>query len=165
MQCEPRHCYTGCRVFFWVKTVVLYIATAVFGFLLSLVASFFVVRGFAAPGDDSPALGMLWILLFVAISGLLVPVCLGFTAELVQAKVLVCRFNWGRGLLRVVLALPIGVGPVYAWWVLLMRREEVRPAHWFAKVILLSSLSAVSAFLALRIRRQVVKPTALVSDL
>jgi hypothetical protein len=162
MRREPRGVATLVAVFFWMKTVALYIATAIFGFLLSLVASLCVVRGFARPDDDSPALGMLWILLFVAASSLLVPVCLGFTAELVQDKVLVCRFNWMRGLLRVLLALPMAVAPAYAWWILLMRREDARPAHWFAKLILLSCLPAVSAYLALRIKRQSVRPSALV---
>src|SRR5216683_1030569 len=110
MQQRNLGCYTGV-MFFWVKTVALYIATATFGLLLSLVASFCIVRGFAATDDDSPAPGMLWVFLFVGVSSLLLPVCLGLTAELVQDKVLACRFNRLKGLLRVLLALPIGVGP------------------------------------------------------
>lgn len=144
-------------VFFWVKTLALYVATAVFAFLLSLVVSLCAVRAWAGPDDDSPALGMLWILLFVGVSSLLLPICLGLTAELVEDRVLACRFNWLKGLLRVLLALPIGVGPVYAWWVLLMRREDARPAHWLSKVVLLACVSAVFAYLALRIRRQLAK--------
>ncbi len=162
MQQRNLGCYTGV-MFFWVKTVALYIATATFGLLLSLVASFCIVRGFAATDDDSPALGMLWVFLFVGVSSLLLPVCLGLTAELVQDKVLACRFNRLKGLLRVLLALPIGVGPVYAWWVLLMRREDARPAHWLAKVVLLGCVSAAFAYLALRVRRQLAKPSTVVS--
>jgi hypothetical protein len=105
-------------VFFWVKTIALYFVTAIFAFLLSLVVSFCAVRAWAGSDDDSPALGILWILLFVGVSGLLLPLCLGLTAELVQGKILARRFSWLSGLLRVLL--PMGVGPVYAWWVLLM---------------------------------------------
>jgi hypothetical protein len=60
-------------VFFWVKTIALYFVTAIFAFLLSLVVSFCAVRAWAGSDDDSPALGILWILLFVGVSGLLLP--------------------------------------------------------------------------------------------
>lgn len=151
-------CYTGI-VFFWVKTIALYVLTAISAFFLSLVVSFCAVRAWAGSDDDSPALGILWILLFVGVSGLLLPLCLGLTAELVQGKILARRFSWLRGLLRVLLALPVGVGPVYAWWVLLMRREDARPAHWLANLVLLLCVSAVFAYLALRIRRQLTQPS------
>lgn len=147
-------CYTG-SVFFWVKTIFLYAVAAVFAFLLSLVVSFGAVRAWAGSDDDSPVLGMLWILLFVAVSGLLLPLCLGFTAELVQGKILSRRFSWLRGLLRVLLALPVSLGTVYAWWVLLMRREDARPAHWLPSLIVLLCVSTVFAYLALRIRKAV----------
>jgi hypothetical protein len=151
-------CYTGI-VFFWVKTIALYVVTAISAFFLSLVVSFCAVRAWAGSDDDSPALGILWILLFVGVSGLLLPLCLGLTAEPVQGKILARRFSWLRGLLRVLLALPMGVGPVYAWWVLLMRREDARPAHWLANLVLLLCVSAVFAYLALRIRRQLTQPS------
>jgi hypothetical protein len=148
-------------VFFWVKTVALYIATALFGLLLSLIASYCVVRGLAAPDENSFLLGLWWSFLSVGVSSLLVPICLGFTAELVQDKVLGCRFNWVRGLQRVLLALPMGVGPVYAWWVLI-HREDARSAHWLAELVLLGCVSAVFAYLALRVRRQLAKPPTVV---
>jgi hypothetical protein len=142
-------------VFFWVKTIAFYAVAAAFAFLLSLLISFGAVRAWVGSDDDSPALGMLWILLFVGVFGLLLPLCLGLTAELVQGKILSRRFSWLRGLLRVFLALPVSLGPVYAWWVLLMRREDARPAHWLPNLILLLCASTVFAYLALRIRRQV----------
>lgn len=148
-------------VFFWVKTVALYIATALFGLLVSLIASVCIVRGFAAPDENSFLLGMWWSFLFAGVSSLLIPICLGFAAELVQDKVLGCRFNWMRGLQRVLLALPIGVGPVFAFWVLI-HREDARPAHWLAEMVLLGGVSAVFACLALHVRRQMAKPSAVV---
>jgi hypothetical protein len=145
-------------VFFWVKTVGLYVLITVFAFFLSLVISFCAVRVSVGSDDDSPALGMLWILLFLGVFSLLLPLCLGFAAELVQSKILARQFSWFRGLLRILLAVPIGVGPVYAWWVLLMLREDARPAHWLAKLIILLGLSAVFTTLALRIRRPLSRP-------
>jgi hypothetical protein len=145
-------------VFFWVKTVAFYIATALFGLLLSLIASYGIVRGLAAADENPFLLGMWWSFLSVGVSSLLVPVGLGFAAELVQGKVLGCRFNWVRGLQRVLLALPMGVGPVYGWWVLI-HREDARSAHSFAELVLLSCVSAMFAYLALRVRRQLAKPS------
>jgi hypothetical protein len=147
------HCYTGI-VLFWAKTIALYVVAAIFAFLLSLAVSFGAVRAWAGSNDDSPVLGMLWILLFVGVSGLVLPLCLGLTAELVQGKVSSRRFSWLRGLLRALLALPVSIGPVYAWWVLLMRREDARPAHWLPNLILLLCISTVFAYVALRIKRE-----------
>lgn len=141
---------------FWVKTVGLYVASAISAFLISLVGSLCLIRiwnGPFRPDEDSPALGILLILLFAAFSSLLVPACLGLTAELVQDKVLARRFSWSKGLLRVLLALPMAAGPLYAWWVL-GNREDARPTHWSAKLVLLLVASAVFAYLSLRIKRQ-----------
>jgi MFS family permease len=146
------HCYTG-TVFFWVKTIALYVVTAIFAFLLSLAVSFCAVWAWAGSYDDSPALGILWILLLVVMFGLFLPLCLGLTAELLQGRNIARRFSWLRGMLRAVVALPISVGPVYAWWVLLMRREDARPSHWLVNLVLLLAVSALSAFLALRVSR------------
>jgi hypothetical protein len=93
------------------------------------------------------------MLLFVGFSSLFVPTSLGLMAEMVQDKVLARRFSWLRGVLRVVLALPMGVGPADAWWVL-FHREDARPAHWLANLVLLLCVSGVSAYLSLRIKRQ-----------
>ncbi len=163
-QCVPNlHCYTGV-VFFWVKTVALFVATAILAFLLSLAVSLCLVRvwnGPFRPDEDSPGLGILLILLFVGISSLFVPVCLGMAAELVQDKVLARRFNWVKGVLRVLLALPMSIGPAYAFWVLI-HREDSRPAHWLVTLILLGCLSAVFTYLALRIKRQLTQSSSVV---
>jgi hypothetical protein len=143
-------------VFFWIKTAGLYIATAIFAFLISLAGSLCLVRvlnGPFRPNEDSPALGILLILLFVGFSSLFVPTSLGLAAELVQDKVLARRFSWLRGLARVLFALPMSVGPAYTWWIL-VHREDARPAHWLANLVLLLCVSAVFAFLSLRIKRQ-----------
>jgi hypothetical protein len=141
-------------VFFWIKAVALYLASAIFAFLLSLAVSFCAVRVWTGPDDDSPALGIMMFLLFVGISGLLLPVCLGLTAELLQDKVLAQRFSWLKGLRRVLLALPMGVGLWYAYWVLLALRADARPTYWLVKMILLLCGAVVFGYDALRIRRQ-----------
>jgi MFS family permease len=143
------------RVFFWVKTIALYVVTVMVAFLLSLILSFCAVFAWAGPNDDSPAVGMLWAFLFVVASGVFLPLLLGLVAERVQSKVLARRFSWSRGLRRAFLGLPIIVGPVNAWWVLLGLREDARPAHWLIILSLLLCVSAVCAYLALRIRTQV----------
>jgi hypothetical protein len=141
-------------VFFWMKAVGLYFISAIFALLVSLVISFCAVRAWAGPDDDSPGLGMLAIFLFVVISSLIVPLFLGVIAELLEHKVLARRFSWLRSLRRVLLALPIGVGPWYALWVLVARREDARPPHWLANMIVLLCTSLIFGYLALRIRRQ-----------
>ncbi len=157
------HCYTGV-VFFWVKTVALFVATATVALLLSLAGSLCLVRvwnGPFRPEEDSPGLGFLLVFLFVGVSSLFVPMCLGLAAELVQDKVLARRFNWAEGLFRVLLALPMSIGPAYAFWVLI-HREDSRPAHWPATLILLGCVSAVFTYLALRIKRQLTQSSSAV---
>jgi hypothetical protein len=141
-------------VFFWVKTVGLYFISAIFALLVSLIISFCAVLARAGPDDDSPALGIMAIFLFVGISSLIVPLILGLIAELLEHKVLAHRFSWLRSLRRVLLALPIGGGPWYAWWVLVALREDARPPHWLANMIVLLCTSLIFGYLALRIRRQ-----------
>ena len=141
-------------VWFWTKTLILYGATALLALLVCLGVSLALVRAVAGPAGDSPALGMMWVLLFAGLSSLLLPLCLGLTAQAVQDKVLSRRFNWGKGLVRFLLALPISCGTIYTWWVLLMLRDDARPLHWLAKVVLLDSVSLGLAYLALRIRKQ-----------
>lgn len=151
-------------MFFWVKTVALFVATAILAFLLSLAGSLCLVRvwnGPFRPDEDSPGLGLLLILLFVGVSSLFVPMCLGLAAELVQDKVLERRFNWVKGLLRVLVALPMSIGPAYAFSVLTLR-EDSRPAHWLAKLTLLGCVSAVFTYLALRIKRQLTQSSSVV---
>ena len=153
------HCYTGV-VFFWIKTIGLYIATAVFALFISLAGSLCLVRvlnGPSRPDEDSPALGILLILLFVSLSSLFVPTFLGLTAELVQGKVLARPFSWVRGLRRILLALPAGIGPAYTLWVLMLR-EDARPTRWLANLVLLLAVSAVFSFLSLRIKRRLAQP-------
>lgn len=161
------HCYTA-NVFFWVKTVAVYVATVIFVCLISLAVSLCLVRvwiGPFRPDEDSPALGMLLILLFVGFSSLFVPTCLGLVAELVQDRVLARRFSWLRGLLRSLLALPMAIGPVYAWRVLALR-EDARPTHSLANLVLLICVSAVFAYLSLRIKRQrLTQPSGVVGRL
>ena len=93
-----------------------YILVACGAFLLSIVFSFLSVLPWA--GDDSPALGILWSLVFCAEAGLLIPVSLAITAELIDRQVHFRRFQWSKVFFRFLLALPICVGLLYAiWWV------------------------------------------------
>lgn len=150
-------------MFLWVKAVALYLVSAAIAFLLSVVVAFCAVRLWAGPNDDSPALGIMMFILVVGIFGLFLPLFLGLSGELLEAKVLARRFNFLRCLRRVLLAFPIGAGPFYAWWVLLALRQDARPVHWLAKLVLLLFISAVFGYLALRIRRELTQPSAVVS--
>ena len=143
-------------MFFWVKAVALYLVSASFALLLSLVLSFCAVWAWArwnGRDSDSPALGIMMFLLIVGISGLILPICLGLTAGLLQDKVLARRFSWLRGVRRAFLGLPIAVGPWYAYWVLLALRADARPAHWLVNMVLFLCISAASAYIALGISR------------
>ena len=140
-------------MFFWVKAVALYLVSAIFALLLSLIVAFCAVWAWAGWDDSSPALGIMMFLFFVGISGLILPVCLGLTAELLQSKVLARRFSWLRGLRRALFALPIAVGPWYAYWVLFALRADARPIQWLVNMVLFVCISTASAYIALGISR------------
>jgi hypothetical protein len=99
-------------VLFWLTTIVRYLLTGSIACLLSIAISLAVVVPFAR--DDSPGLGFLWFLVFIAVATLLIPLSLGVTAELIQRRVLARRFEWPKAVLRSLAALPVAVGPVYA---------------------------------------------------
>ena len=71
-------------------------------------------------------------------------------AELIQRKVLVRRFMWSKALLRSLMVWPIVAGPAYV----AVFVGSGRPVHWVEIEILFYSLSAASAFIALRITKQ-----------
>jgi len=140
-------------VLFWLITTARYLLAALVAILLSVALSFFSTFPWARAGD-SPALGFLWFFLFIAEAAILVPLCLGITAELVEQKAQERRFKWSKALSRFLLALPIVVGPIYSLvWVHLWI-ESRRPAHWFWKEVFFYCLSAFFLYFALRIRRQ-----------
>jgi hypothetical protein len=136
-------------VLFWLATVMRYLLAAFVAVLLALAISVLATLPFAQPDGDL-GIGFLWVSIFASVASLCLPLCLGITAELIQRKVLARRFMWSKALLRSLMALPIAVGPVYVAVFLGSRR----PAHWVEIEILFYSLSAVSAFIAVRIRKQ-----------
>ena len=127
--------------------------TTIAAIFVSLSVAFISVRFLIAPKDDSPALGLLWLMLAVVLAGLFVPFGLGVTGEMVERKAQRRRFRWVKALSRSLLALPIVLGPVYtALWVTLWV-ESNRQSHWVVKQTILYFLSAMFAYLALRIKR------------
>src|SRR5215469_8523940 len=137
---------------FWLITISRYVLAACAAFILSLVVSILITSA-VAPQDDSPAVGLLWFMVFVAVATLLVPIGLGTTAELIQRKVLSRRFQWSNALVRSLASLPILIGPLYAVTSVLPFREDRRPAFWMEKETFLYGLSVFFAYLALRIRK------------
>jgi hypothetical protein len=140
-------------VFFWLATVGRYLFSAFVALLLSLAISVLATLPFAQPNDDL-GISFLWVSIFALVASLFLPLCLGITAELIQRKVLARRFSWSKALLRSLVALPIAVGPVYVAVFVGSRR----PAHWVEIEILFYSLSAASAYVALRISKQPPQP-------
>jgi hypothetical protein len=140
-------------VFFWLATVGRYLFSAFVALVLSLAISVLATLLFTQPDDD---LGIAFLLgsLFAGLASLLLPLCLGITAELIQRKLLARRFSWPMALLRSLMASPIAVGPAYVAVFVGSRR----PAHWVEIEILFYSLSAALACIALRIQKQPPKP-------
>lgn len=121
--------------------------------MLSLAISVLATLPFAQPDDDL-GIGFLWASIFAVVASLLLPLCLGITAEFIQRKLLARRFTWSKALLRSLMVLPIAVGPAYVAVFVGSRR----PAHWVEIEILFYSLSAALACIALRIQKQPPKP-------
>jgi hypothetical protein len=104
------------------------------------------------PGERGDSLGAILLYLFVlTIEAILfVPFSLAVTAELVQRQVLARRFMWSKALTRFLLGLSIAAGPVYRP---LLWLHPLGRAHGAEKEVLFYSISAIFAFLALKIRR------------
>ena len=135
---------------FWVTASVRYILAVCGALLLSIAFSFLSVLPWA--DNDSPATGMLWGLVLWVEACLIIPASLGITAELIDRKVHVRRFRWSGAFFRFLLALPICIGPLYASWGVAIYVENRRPTHWVIKEAVLYCISAVFAYLALRIK-------------
>ena len=104
--------------------------------------------------DGSPGLGILWFMVFLVEATLIIPLSLAATAELIERKVQKRPFGWSHVFTRLLMGLPIAVGPLYAVMGVHLYVETHRPAHWFIKEILLYCLSGVFAYRALRIKKQ-----------
>ena len=87
------------------------------------------------------------------LAGLLIPVTLGVTAEIVEHRVQRRNFRWLGAFLRSLLAIPIMLGPLYCYFEVLLLRPDARHPLWAVKLTFLSCMSAIFVVLALRIRR------------
>jgi hypothetical protein len=145
-------------VVFWLITIIRYVLAACAAFVLSLLVSFLIALSFA-PEGDSPGTGFLWLMVFVGVATVLVPLGLGVTAELIQRKVLTRPFEWSKALLRSLASLPIAIGPLYAVTAVFPYGEGHRPAYWMEIETFLYGLSVFFAYLALRIRKPSVPAT------
>ena len=136
-------------MFFWLTTALRYVVAIITALLLSIAISSAATIIFAG-GSDDLGVGFLGFLILVVIAGLTVPLFLGITAEYIQRRASVRPFVWSRALARSLMALPISAGPIYT----VLSVMNLRPTHWAEKQVLLYGLSAVFAYVALRIRRQ-----------
>jgi len=138
---------------FWFLTIVRYLLAGLAAFFLSIVISFATTITFV-PVDENPVVGgLFWLFAFLAEVSLLVPLGLAISAELIDREVQARHFSWPKAQRRFLVALPMAIGPVYAILFVFMRAEESRPTHWLEKVVLLNCMSAVFAFLSLRISK------------
>jgi hypothetical protein len=145
-------------VLFWSITVTRYLLVALAALFLSIIISFLTIQLFI-PADENPVIGGLFWLFALLVEGtLLVPLNVAITAELVERKVQERRFSWSKAGGRFLVAIPIAIGPVYIAWFVVITAEHRRPAHWLQMAILASCVSAVFAYLALRIRKQPMQP-------
>jgi hypothetical protein len=136
--------------FFWMKTLARYALAACGAFVLSAFVAFLTVLPWA--GEDSPGLGLLWEMIFCVEAVLIIPMSLALTAELVDRKVHSRRFQWKKVFIRFLLAIPMCIGPLYAFWWVSFYVENRRPTHWAFKETLFYCLSAIFVFFALRIK-------------
>jgi MFS family permease len=145
---------------YWIISLAFYVLAVLVALVSTVVSSFLSVLPFAS--DDSPALGFLRGLIFLAEVCILFPLCIGITAELLERRRQQRRARWGNLLWRFPCALLILTGPLYAILFVFGTVEDHRPTLWPLKEVLWSSLSAVAAFFALRIR---MRPTPVSSTL
>ena len=145
-------------MFFWLITITRYFLVAVVACLLSLVISFFVMGLFLSNNENPVVGGVFSFFLFLPMGGLLVPLCLAITAELVERKVQSRDFSWSKVRGRFLVAIPMAIGPLYTALFVVMRVEDRRPAHWLETAVLLCCLSAVFAYFSLRIRKPRTQP-------
>ena len=138
-------------MFFWIKTVTLYLIVACGGLALAVVLSFLTIVPLAS--DDSPGLGFIWGLVFLAEAALLIPLSLALTAELVERKAQKRQFSFLKVLARFAVGWMIPVGPLYTAIYVYPYVESRKPAQYVEMELALYILSGASAILALRIRR------------
>ena len=142
---------------FWLFTIARYLVAVVAAFLSSIIISLLFMVLFYGRGDDSPALGILWFLSILFAASLLIPLSLGVTAEIIDRKIHARPFKWLKALWRFLLALPISLAPLYAIWCM-FHVESSRPAFWIEKEVALCCISAIFAYLALRIGKRTTHP-------
>ena len=137
-------------VLFWLKTSARYVLVACGAFLLAMFIAFLTVLPWAH--EDSPGLGLLWMMVFCAEAGLIIPLSLAINAEVIDRKVHSRRFQWSKALFRFLLAVPVCIGPLYAYFWVSIYVENRRPMHWASKEAFFYLLSAIFGYFALRIK-------------
>lgn len=138
---------------FWCSTIIKYTLAATVAAVVSILGVFCLLAFVIAPHDDSPALGIAWFLFSPLLAALLVPLSLGFTAEIIERRVQRRSFRWLRASLRVLLSIPIMSGPIYAFLEVLPLRPDARSPYWPVKLAALSVISVLFGVLALWIKR------------
>jgi hypothetical protein len=128
-----------------------YLFTALAALFLSTVISFITISLFVSRDENPVVGGLFWLFALLAAGTLIVPLSLAITAELVEREIQPRHFSWANARKRFLLAMPIPIGPLYAVVFVLMRVADRRPRHWFEILVLLNCVSAVFAYLALRI--------------
>ena len=109
----------------------LYCAAAIVAVVLSAITSLFSISPWVQ--GDSPAYALLWFAVFVGEGALLVPLCLSFTAELIERKVQKRSFRWAGVGIRFLPGLLMGIGPIFA--VMIWGVPGRRSPSWIAEEI------------------------------
>jgi magnesium-transporting ATPase (P-type) len=153
-------------VLFWFITTTRYLLVALAACFLSLVTSLLIIQLFNWDDASYVAPTLFWLFAFLAEGSLLVPLSLAITAELVERKVQSRLFSWRKARRRFLIAVPMVIAPWYAGLCFVMGTvENRRPAHWFETAVLLCCVSAVFAYLGLRIRKPRMQPLPESKDL
>jgi len=147
---------------YWVTSMAFYTLATITSLASSALFSLLTILPFAS--DDSPGLGILWGLIFVAEVCIIFPICIGFTAELLERRHQQRRVQWRNLLWRVPCALLILTGPLYAILFVFGTVEDHRPTIWPLKEVLCFFVSAFATFFALRIRLRATPQAATLSD-
>jgi hypothetical protein len=136
---------------FWPFTIVRYALAAIAAIVISIPLSILITLPFGKPGDDI-GIGILSFIVFLLAASLVVPFCLGVTAEWIERKLYERRFQWQKALSRFLLGTPILAGWIYRiiWVAPIIKRTH--PVSYHLQEALWCCLSVLFSYLALRIR-------------
>ncbi len=141
---------------FWCVTIMRYVLATVAALLVSFLAAYVLMIEVLMPLADNPASGpdatdgITGFFYSAVFACLLVPITLGVTAEIIERTAQGRRFNWHKALFRSLLAVPIWCAPFHFLDFLVGSSPRL---HWVTNQAALNCVSAIFAFLALRIKR------------